>query len=310
MQHLPEWNDIVADEHDHAQRRRKTRRLYLTGVALLVSSVLILMIPLAIQGIHQYAQRRAADATVERVDGWPAAKRKSELLAAQGYNAALAQSTQPVLGEVRDPFANNARSRSESDTTYQSLLNVDNGTMATLSIPKISLKLAIYHGTSKEVLAQGVGHLYGTSLPVGGVNTNAVLTGHRGLPNAVLFTRLDELRAGEHIYVNVLGGKLAYTVQQTVVVNPRDVRAWVKVRQGEDLLTLMTCTPYGVNTQRLLVIAQRAPLHDGLQEIPSLLQDRMALAAIIACNAAIICGVIAIRRAHLRRPRSHHMAMP
>lgn len=128
-----------------------------------------------------------------------------------------------------------------------------------VSIPKISVKLPIYHGTSEQALAKGAGHLYGTSLPVGGTNTHAVITGHRGLVEAMMFTRLDEMKQGDFMYVEVMGETLGYQVDRIGVIDPNDTSR-LTIEPGEDRLTLMTCTPYGINTQRLLVSGHRVSI--------------------------------------------------
>ncbi|WEV74666.1 class C sortase [Bifidobacterium sp. ESL0798] len=189
---------------------------------------------------------------------------------ALAYNRGIADSGQHKLGEAIDPFVDDPDEDtiSERDKNYQLMLKTTNGVMGTIRIPKISVKLPIYHGTSKAILQVGVGHLYGTSLPVGGKSTNSVLTGHRGLVGAELFTRLDELKKGDIIYIQTLNRTMGYRVIGIHVVNPDDVHLY-KVVPGQDLVTLMTCTPYGVNTQRLVVTARRGnipkdiPRYDG-----------------------------------------------
>ena len=167
-------------------------------------------------------------------------------------------------GNVPSNVPSNANSSGDDslaaqDKEYQSLLDVGEGVMGTVRVPKISVNLPIYHGTSDDVLARGIGHLYGTSLPVGGKNTHVVLTGHRGLVNAELFTRLDELRKGDVMYLDVMGETLGYKVDRISVIKPNEVDK-LKVVPGEDRLTLMTCTPYGVNTHRLLVSGVRVAI--------------------------------------------------
>ena len=147
-------------------------------------------------------------------------------------------------------------SASSADAEYQSLLDSGGGVMGTIRIPKISVKLPIYHGTSESALASGAGHLYGSSLPVGGRNTHTVLTGHRGLVEAAMFTRLDEMRVGDYFYIEVMGRTLGYQVDRITVIEPNDT-SQLKIVPGEDRVTLMTCTPYGVNTHRLLVSATK-----------------------------------------------------
>ena len=132
------------------------------------------------------------------------------------------------------------------------------GLMGSIEIPKIKARLAIYHGLSKTVLEKGVGHVEGTSLPIGGKSTHAVLAAHRGLPNAKLFTDLDQLKKGDHFLIHVLNETLCYEVDKISVVKPEETSS-LAVEEGKDLVTLLTCTPYGVNTERLLVRGHRVP---------------------------------------------------
>ena len=134
----------------------------------------------------------------------------------------------------------------------------ESGVMGALEIPKISLYLPIYHGTSQEVLEKGIGHLEGTSIPVGGKNTHAVLTGHRGLPSAELFSNLDQLEKNDEFYIHILGKPLAYKVFNVETVKPEEMEH-LTIAKGQDRVTLVTCTPYGINTHRLLVHARRVP---------------------------------------------------
>ena len=173
-----------------------------------------------------------------------------ELKKAQAYNDALVPSILP------DSFAV-ANEREEEDSTYMNCLNLTgDGMMGIVEIPKIAIKLPIYHGTSDEVLQQAAGHLEGSSLPIGGESTHAVISAHRGLPSASLFTDLDQMKIGDHFLIHVLDNTLCYEVDQILVVEPEDTAA-LAVEEGEDLVTLLTCTPYGVNTQRLLVRGHR-----------------------------------------------------
>lgn len=145
----------------------------------------------------------------------------------------------------------------EAGSDYESMLNPDgSGVMGYLEIPKISVSLPILHGTGDEVLARGIGHLQGSSLPVGGKGTHAVLTGHRGLPSARLFTDLDQMEETDHFRILTLGEELDYEVSEIRTVLPENTRD-LKILPEEDLVTLVTCTPYGVNTHRLLVTGKR-----------------------------------------------------
>ena len=169
---------------------------------------------------------------------------------ARAYNASLLPSILP------DSFAI-AQASDEPDSEYMASLNLTgDGMMGIVEIPKIAIKLPIYHGTSDEVLQQAAGHLEGSSLPIGGESTHAVISAHRGLPSASLFTDLDQMKIGDHFLIHVLDNTLCYEVDQILVVEPEDTDA-LAVEEGEDLVTLLTCTPYGVNTQRLLVRGHR-----------------------------------------------------
>ncbi len=156
---------------------------------------------------------------------------------------------------VHDPFV--IGSGYALPENYKEVLNVgDDGVMGYVEIPKISVYLPIYHGTSDEVLEKGVGHIQNTSVPIGGKSTHSVLTGHTGLPNAELFTRLDELGIGDIFYIHVLDDVLTYKVFETKVILPDKIDE-LQILNGKDYITLVTCTPYGVNSHRLLVKAER-----------------------------------------------------
>ena len=179
----------------------------------------------------------------------------AEMKKAEAYNDALRPSILP------DSFAV-AEAQTEADSSYENSLNIaGDGMMGIVEIPKIDIKLPIYHGTSDEVLQKAAGHLEGSSLPIGGENTHAVISAHRGLPSASLFTDLDQLEIGDHFLIHVLDETLCYEVDQILVVDPEDTSA-LAVEDGEDLMTLLTCTPYGVNTQRLMVRGHRVPYEE------------------------------------------------
>ena len=136
-------------------------------------------------------------------------------------------------------------------------MNIDSsGIMSYIEIPKIHCSLAIYHGTDDGVLQTGVGHIEGSSMPVGGESTHCVLSGHRGLPSAKLFTDLDKLTLGDRFLIRTLDEILTYEVDQILIVLPYEVDA-LKIENGKDLCTLVTCTPYGVNSHRMLVRGHR-----------------------------------------------------
>ena len=160
------------------------------------------------------------------------------------------------------------QSEHEQMEEYEGLLNaekIQTGMMCVLEIPSIDLRLPVYHGTSEAVLKEGVGHLMDSSLPIGGENTHCVMTGHRGLASARLFTRLDELKEGDEFFLEVLGEKLAYKVEEINVILPEEVES-LEIRPGEDLVSLVTCTPYGINTHRLVITGKRVVYEEKKEE--------------------------------------------
>ena len=165
------------------------------------------------------------------------------------------------------------------DTDYWKVLNVaGDGVMGYLSIPKINSKLAIYHGTAEDVLQTGIGHMNGTSLPIGGESTHSVLAAHRGLPAARLFTDIDQLKQGDMFYIHVLDETMAYQVDQILDMVDKDdhetLEEALQIREGKDQVTLFTCTPYGVNSHRLLVRGTRVP-YEGEEEVENTPVDSM-----------------------------------
>lgn len=183
--------------------------------------------------------------------------RNKMLQDAQAYNSSLIGKE-----ELYDPFA----SIEKVDKYYMSLLNPNgDGVMGYIQIPRIDVKLPIYHTTSEKVLQKGVGHLQGTSLPVGGKSTHVALSGHRGLPSSSLFTDLDLLEIGDIFYIEVLGNTSAYQIDQIKTVLPTETQD-LEIVEGEDYVTLITCTPYSVNTHRLLVRGTRIDYQKAIEE--------------------------------------------
>lgn len=165
------------------------------------------------------------------------------------------------------------------NTEYWKVLNVGNdGVMGYLTIPKIDVKLAIYHGTEEAVLQTGVGHLNGSKLPIGGESTHSVLAAHRGLPSAKLFTDIDQLKRGDMFYIYVLDQVFAYQVDQILDMVDKDnsaaLESALSIVEGEDYVTLFTCTPYGVNSHRLLVRGTRIP-YEGEEQVEADIPESM-----------------------------------
>ena len=187
-------------------------------------------------------------------------EKQAMLEAARQYNREL-------LGniELLDPFS---PLKKEVDARYQSLLNTNEaGMMGYIRIPKIDVELPIYHGTEERILQSGVGHVEGTSLPVGGESSHTVLTGHRGLPSKLLFTDLDQMKEGDIFYLKILGETFAYKIDQILTVLPENTKA-LTIEPGKDYATLVTCTPYAVNTHRLLVRGSRIPYEEAVRQVP------------------------------------------
>lgn len=171
---------------------------------------------------------------------------------AREYNAS--QTDGPIL----DPWLTRI---SEDNVEYQEYLKQLDGApaMSQVVIPSIEVKLPVYHGTATETLQKGLGHLFGTALPVGGEGTHAVITGHTGLTNATMFDNLSDIQVDDGIYVSTFGERMKYEVRDIEVVLPDQTES-LAAQEGKDLLTLITCTPYGINTHRLLVHAERVPM--------------------------------------------------
>ncbi len=265
--------------------------LAIAGVALL--GVLVLLYPTSAAWFTQYQlSQRIGDYSAE-VEHIGADARAQEIQDAQAYNATLVGGA-AVAAHERLPVAQGA-GNSPTDV-YNSLLAADSyGLMARLKIPSIDVDLPIYHGTSDAVLTRGVGHLEGTALPVGGEDTHAVLTGHRGLATAELFTRLDEVKVGDTFTIEVFGEVLTYEVRETRVVEP-DQTETLYPQRGKDLVTLVTCTPLGINSHRILVTGERilpTPVDDvaaagARPDIPGFPWWAVILGAVVLALAAYV----------------------
>lgn len=225
-----------------------------------------------------YSEVSMYDEAVKRLEKEEIDRKEAE---AQEYNKKVQNTTQTFS----DPFR-------EKDDEHKSstvdMLNIGD-VMGYVEIPKIDVNLPIYQGTTEEVLTRGVGQLNESSLPVGGESTHTVLTGHRGLPSALMFTSLDKIEKNDIFYIHSLDKILAYQVDQIKVVLPNETKDLLVV-QGEDYATLITCTPYGVNTHRLLVRGHRVPYDAGEKEmIPKsfIIEDWMIVLPIV-----LICIIL------------------
>lgn len=222
-------------------------------VTLFIGASLVMMF---YPWISNFVNQHQADITVDnykKKEKSLSEEQKEEMWKkAQMYNADLAENQV----ELTDPFVE-SKSAIKSGLIYNNLLNIDkSGMMCYLEIPCINVNLPVFHGTAASTLERGIGHLEGSSLPVGGKSTHAVLTGHTGLNNAKLFTDLTEVKEGDLFFLHTLGKDLAYRVIGTEVVLPEETQDLL-IRKGKDLVTLITCTPYGVNSHRLFVTGIR-----------------------------------------------------
>ena len=223
-------------------------------IALIVLSALgLILYPTVSDQYNQFLNTRRIYSYNRMAETMDPAENTELLREAEAHNETLREV------EIHDVFTEAAE---RSSPHYRTLLNPNgDGIMGVLEIPKIGVRLPIYHTTEDYGLQRGVGHMEGTALPVGGEGTHCGLAGHRALPSARLFTDLDQLGRGDLIYMSVLGRLLVYQVDRISVVLPHELD-YMAVEEGQDLLTLVTCTPYGVNSHRLLVRGRRVALED------------------------------------------------
>ena len=245
----------------------------------------VMLYPTLSDYVNQRHQSRAVATYAADVDKLTNADYSAYFDAADAFNAQIAADPDALYHPDRFP-------------SYESTLDVTGtGIMGYITIEKIGVELPIYHGTSDAVLQVAAGHLEGTSLPVGGAGTHAVISAHRGLPSAKLFTHLDQLEVGDTFTITVLDRVLTYEVDKISIVLPTEVED-LKVTDGKDYVTLMTCTPYGINTHRLLVRGHRVANLDNLKHIrvtsdayriePILTAPLLALPMLLVLLAAVL----------------------
>lgn len=223
-------------------------------VLIFIVGLGVMLYPILSNVIHEKNKNDIISNYEDIIDNTSKEKLEEEREKAKKFNELL---TGNVI--ITDPFDPEAQKALEENTDYFNTLNLDGtGIMGYINIPKINVKLPIYHSTSESVLKLGVGHLENTSLPIGGEGTHSVLSGHTGLPNAKLFTDLDKVEKGNIFFLEVLGEKMAYEVDQIKVVEPQDTSD-LRIDPTKDYVTLVTCTPYGINSHRLLVRGTRIP---------------------------------------------------
>ena len=253
-------------------KKNKNRITTVLLALVFLAGLSLLLYPTVSDYWNSFHASRAVAAYAQEVADLNGEEYDRLLAAARDYNARVAQRS------------NTFALTEEEAAEYQSLLNMDGtGIMGYIEIPNIKLSLPIYHGTEESVLQIAVGHLDWSALPVGGEGTHCVLSGHRGLPSAKLFTNLDQLREGDTFTLRALDEVLCYEVDQIRVVEPQDTDALLP-EPGQDLCTLVTCTPYGVNTHRLLVRGHRIETPDSADAI-RVTSDAMQIEPILVAPA-------------------------
>lgn len=261
----------------------------------IVVAVLVLLIGLGVLGyptLSNYLSEKNGSYALDTYEKEVSKLNKERL--AEEWKKAYAFNETLAGNPVHDPFIEGSGYAIQSN--YYKVLNIKN-TMGKLEIPKIKVKMPIYHGTKEETLKRGIGHLEGSSLPVGGKNTHSVLTGHTGVTAGKMLTDLTELKKDDLFYLKILDKTLAYKVDQIQVVLPEQTDA-LKLVKGEDHCTLLTCTPYGVNSHRLLVRGVRTKYipeeKAKIKPIKNTKENRKVLFAAI-CTAAVMLILIGIR---------------
>lgn len=269
-------------------------------ILIVLTGFLLLFYPF----ISNYLFEKSAGSTVESYQEKAAEMDqtiiKKVIDEAKQYNGELLRSSV----QLTDPFK--VKRLDGKMIHYNRILNIDGSSiMGYLKIPCISVNLPIYHGTSGTVLEHGIGHLAASSFPIGGKDTHAVLTGHTGLSSAKIFTDLTEMKKGDFFFIHVLDKKLAYCVDQITVVEPQDTKE-LQIIEGKDHVTLVTCTPYGVNDKRLLVRGVRTAYHAKEEEIrvsDHHSQWMQVYKRAMFAGLLIICALIAAREVYEKMER-------
>lgn len=221
-------------------------------VFLIFLGLAIMCYPLTANFLATKHQKKVVTSYQKLIENNNTDKITSMIDDAKKYNEELTQST------ITDVFTNPQKNASKE---YLNILSTGkDGVMGYITIPKIGEEIPIYHGTSTKTLQKGVGHLEGSSFPIGGENTNAILSAHRGLPSAKLFTDLDQLEEGDKFYIHILGETLAYQVENISIIRPFEIEK-LSLKEGGDYVTLVTCHPYAINTHRILVRGVRTTYH-------------------------------------------------
>ena len=285
-----------AEAETRVRRRGHRISAVIVAVIALLAGFALIAYPFVSDAIYQSIERGVVKSTANAVSS------ADELTLAEERQRALEYNERLLDGRavVTDPFDPDAERPNDED--YNITLNLSgDGIMGTISIPKIQIELPIYHTTDDSVLSHGVGHLQGTSLPIGGDSSHCVLSGHTGLPRMKIFDNLDQLEVGDYFVISVLGEDHAYRVTSVEVVLPDETDSLV-IEQGRDLCTLVTCTPYGVNTHRLLVRGHRVANDpaDLAVEADAVRVDPLRVVPFVAAPVLVALFVIVLLRTRKR----------
>lgn len=250
-------------------RVRKSGRVFtprvVAGLLCLVACAALATIPFALMAANGQGNDKLADHHNQLSQELPPGWVKREIASAHVYNTRLFEDGQRILGQATNPWSGKPGPAEAHDKNYLSQLDAPpDGIMSIVKYPRLGISLPVRHGTSKRVLDAGAGHLYGSSLPVGGRSTLTVISAHTGLADRVMFDRLSlhQGRVGDLFYLVTLDRPMAYKVESIRVIRPDDFTL-LRIQPGRDMAVLLTCTPYGINTMRLLVIGHRVPLPRG-----------------------------------------------
>lgn len=289
------------------KRRKKPKLSTVLALVILIGGVAALLYPTVTSYLNSVKQTEALNSYESKISNLEPADLKAELEKAEDFNKNLR------AGSITDPFGRPKNEeeklqRTDAYQDYLGILNRDN-VMGRIIIPKIDVDLPIYHGTDDHTLRKGIGHLFGTAFPIGGQSTHAVLTGHSAYPEATLFTNLTKMETGDTFQISVYGELLTYKVDQIKVVTPEQTED-LRVISGEDHVTLITCTPYAVNSHRLLVRGVRIENPAGqeagdLPKATATVEVPWNIVAILAGGIMLFTGITLVVNRSNRKKRKH-----
>lgn len=258
----------------------KNKIIIYVVVILFIVGLLFILYPTFNNLWNNYNQSKAISNHITQIENMTENEIKLAISEAIEYNRTIA--TRGISSALNE----------EEQKIYNDLLNVSNNSiMGYIEIPKIHVKLPIYHGTSDQVLQVAIGHVAGSSLPIGGDSTHSILMGHRGLPSAKLFTSLDKMALGDYFYIYALNDTLVYQVDDIKIIKPEEL-ADIKIEAGQDYVTLVTCTPYGINSHRLLVRGHR--VLNGTTDVKTYNNDQKIKICIIFFLIVILLIVVIV----------------